>query len=552
MDNNYKDDLYNYFQEDKKFQERYLNGNLLDEYKNELISTKNFENLKNIISALKDGDYTYICFLHHNDLDGVSSASVMYTLLKDGFSQYDLEPSFMKLLNSITVESIKWNYSAQELNNNIIPRIKESITRVHSVIDTAISGSVEVKTLVIMTDLSFDSFDTLESIVSLFDDSIWIDHHNTSLSTLEEYNKLGTYTKGFFYVNTKECATLHAYAIMCVLYSEIKGIDLKDVKIPGLEYSALVSLYDLKQDKIYSEFLMYIANSLNQLYWDYNPQTAFDSFFTNIYSKYSDYYKDLSIKLYNGQKFLEFDKKKKELLFMNDFEYQYKINLVELRKQFDEDGVNTIFEDKEVVNDISVRMLYGFGNSSRFIYADKNDKNIIYGIIKYSPDNANIVLSTYTDDVDIQNEINLGNVWKFYGIGGGHPGASGCSLPVYVVEALSDIFAIYGNKSDDTHQIDPVECVLRIQGIIDMENFFKSYKKILYKLNMLLDFLRYTKEDGTCKYSRYFFNDIVTDDALPEYKSSINIRYDANINKAVNVFTTLIAMYIILKHGEKK
>ena len=56
MDNNYKDDLYNYFQEDKKFQERYLNGNLLDEYKNELISTKNFENLKNIISALKDGD----------------------------------------------------------------------------------------------------------------------------------------------------------------------------------------------------------------------------------------------------------------------------------------------------------------------------------------------------------------------------------------------------------------------------------------------------------------------------------------------------------------
>ena len=69
---------------------------------------------------------------------------------------------------------------------------------------------------------------------------------------------------------------------------------------------------------------------------------------------------------------------------------------------------------------------------------------------------------------------------------------------------------------------------------------------------MLLDFLRYTKEDGTLKYPRYFFNDIVTDDALPEYKSSINIRYDANINKAVNVFTTLIAMYIILKHGEKK
>ena len=241
MDNNYKDDLCNYFQKDKKFQERYLNGNLLDEYKNELISTKNFENLKNIISTLKDGDYSYICFLHHNDLDGISSASAMYTLLKDGFSQYYLEPSFMKLLDSITVESIKWNYSAQELNNNIIPRIKESITRVHSVIDTAISGSVEVKTLVIMTDLSFDSFDTLESIVSLFDDSIWIDHHNTSLSTLEEYNKLGAYTKGFFYVNTKECATLHAYAIMCVLYSEIEGIALKDVKIPGLEYSALVS-----------------------------------------------------------------------------------------------------------------------------------------------------------------------------------------------------------------------------------------------------------------------------------------------------------------------
>ena len=48
MDNNYKEDLYNYFQEDKKFQERYLNGSLLDEYKNELISTKNFENLNHV------------------------------------------------------------------------------------------------------------------------------------------------------------------------------------------------------------------------------------------------------------------------------------------------------------------------------------------------------------------------------------------------------------------------------------------------------------------------------------------------------------------------
>ena len=34
MDNNYKDDLLDHFQNDKKFQERYLNCSLLDEYKN--------------------------------------------------------------------------------------------------------------------------------------------------------------------------------------------------------------------------------------------------------------------------------------------------------------------------------------------------------------------------------------------------------------------------------------------------------------------------------------------------------------------------------------
>lgn len=552
--NNFKKSVLDHFQDDKKFQERFLKNNgrdLINEYKEEISRPEYHDILDRIGNRLRYDEYNYICFLHHNDLDGLSSASVVYREIENQFTNLRFSTSFTKAADHIITESIKWNYNAKELSNNIIPRIKENVSLLKQIWSRLEGPDSVINTLVVMTDLSFDKLENLESVLDLFDDAIWIDHHNTSLSVLNEYKKKYPNNSSlFYYVNTKECATLHAYCIMNAWEWIVNKYDTEHIN-NGLEYSALVSVYDLKQDKTYIPITYYLASSLNQLFWDFNPQTAFDFFFSDIYDPYSRYYQNLLIKLEDGAKFLELDKKKKELLFIKDYEYKTELDLIGLNKEFEEDKIITMknFKEGEIEN-VNIKMLYGFGNSNRFIYANKDDKNIIYGIIKYSPDNANFVLSTYTDDVDIQKGINLGEVWKFYGIGGGHPGASGCSLPVHVVEALSSLFEYY--VDGDIHCSYYICDYYRLNGIYDTDLIFGSCIQIFNKVGRVFRFLEYvTKKDNVLKPFTYLLK-YVKNMNQPKYETSRDIRYDGNISKAVYVFSVLIAIYIVLKYCKKQ
>ena len=73
--NNFKKSVLDHFQDDKKFQERFLKNNgrdLINEYKEEISRPEYHDILDRISNRLRYDEYNYICFLHHNDLDGLS------------------------------------------------------------------------------------------------------------------------------------------------------------------------------------------------------------------------------------------------------------------------------------------------------------------------------------------------------------------------------------------------------------------------------------------------------------------------------------------------
>nr|DAL58566.1 MAG TPA_asm: putative phosphohydrolase [Caudoviricetes sp.] len=332
--------------------------------------------------------FSFYC-LHHNDMDGDASASVV----RNKFSTVDMH-------------SDPFNYNDTDFKN-WITKVRED-KRVNDK-----SKKVDRKEFILFAvDLSF-KFSELKSILEVFDHVYWIDHHATSLVTLNNISgETELYKKLTYFIDTRFCATYLANYFLKKCYTGIFNTNMVT--------AALINLYDLKLDKQFPEAYKY-AVYLNTYYWSYNNINMYSNVWFNLLctcieeAELSRLNKILNI----GKELFDIDQKKNRLLFDNDYKY--------------------VFDSEFKNNDISKLRIVGlfqFGSSNKIIGYDDAIPTIKM-LVRYNEKDSTFSFSLYTDS-EILGKLNLGQIMLKYGLGGGHPKACGGSITLKDYFELTD------------------------------------------------------------------------------------------------------------------
>lgn len=308
----------------------------------------------------------YIDILHHNDLDGVSSSSIITNSI--------FEFVVTGRANVININHIQYNYktSVEELMMN----------------ESYIEDNT-VKKILFVTDISLKDSD-IEYLYEdkYYDKIIWIDHHTSSLDYLNIFLKKYNINRNSKFNNKFDIFLDTRYSAAYLCYYLFLDIDKS---IPdAVEY---IDSYDMKKDSEDN-----IESYTNGLYLN----TVFQEN-KNIF-KDSTKFDRLLFKLSSLDSVLEMGKK------------YWKLELEKIK----------VFQEFSFLYDYELNNEYKFlayecnsGNSWKF-YGKKYDIACVIKEIK----NNEYQFSLYSDDEKIK-EINLGKIMKNEFNGGGHPGAAG-------------------------------------------------------------------------------------------------------------------------------
>lgn len=328
--------------------------------------------------------------LHHNDMDGDASASVV----RNAFP-------------GVNIFSAPFNYNDTDFKN-WITKVRED-KRANDK-----SKKVDRKEFILFAvDLSF-KFSELKSILEVFDNVYWVDHHATSLVTLNNISgETELYKKLTYFIDTRFCATYLAnYFLKKCFYSRFNKFGIT---------ASLVNLYDLKLDKQFPEAYKY-AVYLNTYYWSFNNLNLNSNVWFRLMNTISDSTLETTILtkiLSVGKKLFEIDQEKNALMFDNDYEYVF----------------NSEFKNNDISN-LRIVGLFQFGSSNKIIGFDDEIPTIKMLIRYMEKDNA-YSFSLYTDS-NALGKLNLGQIMLKYGFGGGHPKACGGTITVKDTYELSD------------------------------------------------------------------------------------------------------------------
>ena len=340
---------------------------------------------KKLIESIFSREYE-IYMIYHNDLDGDVSASIIYNLFKN-----DLDD----------IHTYRWNYS-EKLMDEFINSI--NMDKIH----LKKSGK---KMICFLCDLSPNQI-VMNGLITVFDKIIWVDHHSTSIQTAISMNKVLKKKNINFVIDKRFCASYLVWQCFEHYFTEYFN-----KHIGGLQIVSLVNMYDLKLDKLYPE-AYHCAECINQGFWDYAAAYAFNNFYSYGWKNWNEMkdsdYLLLGMVLNVGEQLIELDRQKKKIMYDNDFIYHYEIPSVTFYKKFN-------------IGNIRFNAIYGYGSVSRFINANKIDTNEVNMLIRYTNDNRTASISIYTDS-ELIKKYNLGKICNYFGIGGGHAGAAGCSL----------------------------------------------------------------------------------------------------------------------------
>lgn len=335
-----------------------------------------------------DKHFNFYC-LHHNDMDGDASASVV----RNKFPNVDMH-------------SAPFNYNDTDFKN-WITKVREDKR-----VNDKSKKDDRKEFILIAVDLSF-KFSELKSILGVFDHVYWIDHHATSLVTLNNISgETKLYKKLTYFIDTRFCATYLANYFLKKCFTSIFNTNMVT--------AALINLYDLKLDKQFPEAYKY-AVYLNTYYWSYNNINMYSGVWFNLLctgletAELSRLNKILNI----GKELFDIDQKKNQLMFDNDYKY--------------------VFESEFKNNDISKLRIVGlfqFGSSNKIPdYIDTMPT--IKMLVRYNEKDSTFSFSLYTDS-EILGKLNLGQIMLKYGLGGGHPKACGGSITLKDYYELTD------------------------------------------------------------------------------------------------------------------
>ena len=359
-------------------------------------------------NELKDYD---IDIFHHTDMDGDASASIIYNFIK-----------INKITNSVF--TYRYNYNGKTLND----LVTRAIIR---------EKKTNKKNACFIVDLSITELD-LVKILDSYDTVVMIDHHQTSLTMINDiYNKELTTKKFSYAIDTRCCAT---FLTLALLKYHVDKMDNEEYYIHpedgiGYKIASLINVYDLKLDKKYPDAYE-IATYMNQYYFDYKHMYSFsniwqDAFYDPIYEI------NVLDKIFDaGKKLAELERTKMRILYENGFVYTYTINLFENKNEY------PYKPDR-----IRFKAIYGTGNSSRFIKDSNDGIPEIDFLIRFRGDELILVISAYTDD-DVLGEVDLSKFFSKYSMGGGHKKACGGSI------YTDDIYELLTSLGDniDSHK----------------------------------------------------------------------------------------------------
>lgn len=358
----------------------------------------------------KDDKYV-VYVLHHIDMDGIVSASIVYNAI-----------------NPVASKCYSYNYNmSDEYRMEFSKRFDG------------------YKKLMIVTDLSLNTND-IDFILSHFDKVVWLDHHGTSINTIESILRLRPQyeNKLFYAIDTRFSASYLNYTIF------------KDLIVGNLNavFPALVSVYDTKQNKVYPHAYR-DGLKLNQYFNDIEVLRPQSSLWTKLLysndglkSEYSLLDKVLEV----GEQLLSIYETRNTILYKNEYKYIFKYR------------------------NYTIKCINGVGNSLRFC----NDAELDIAMIARMKDDYNFTLSAYSDSDKVKS-MDIGRVFKKYFTGGGHPGAAGYT------SSMNDIL------------YDLQNCIYNDRSIIMDENegLFRDILKELKSQYPAMDKEIYPYEEGT-------------------------------------------------------
>ena len=418
--------------------------------------------------AEKSDDNIYYC-LHHNDMDGEASASVV-------INKFQLPSEKIKFY------SIPFNYNENEFIN-LIYRIKKNKI-----------NNPNKKFILYVTDLSLKLSELITVLVT-FDKVIWIDHHVTSLTVVNNIPNQKLYKKLNYIIDTRFCAT-----ILTRFFLKKNNVINDDVLFyNNMEIPYLINAFDLKtRDYEYGTYL----NSYYFSFGNINGYTTFWFYLINDITTLNENENSERIERINkvisiGKELNELDLRKNKLMFENDFKYILNVNTSNIS-----------------IPEFRVVGLYQHGTPNKITGFDDGIPTIKL-LVRYNEKESSFYFSLFTDS-DILGKLNLGKILIKYGLGGGHPKACGGTL----------------RYSDFDKLITNIERILEKKN----RNTIKNYKN--YKLEGVTkkwnnEFADLYNQIKNCKIDNYVL-------------SENTIKYELDIDLFTRLITQIIGDEIIM------
>ena len=357
--------------------------------KNSLLAQYSFpKDSKFIISKKEIGSLLTrnisVTIFHHTDLDGYGSASIIYHALK----HYDID-------RNITM--CPYNFSGDLLDNTITNEYIKNETK-------------DNHNIAFVVDLSLRDVD-LVSLLGCFDKVIFIDHHSSSLSTVNSLNKfIDADNHNFVYaVDIRFSATY-------LVFSLFKQFDYlfpdSDLTLNSLLFAGYSMIYDIRDNINYPTEYVY-AEDINQYFKDMKLMEPNSDVWVKIWKASDNSAVNRLIAV--GKKLRDINNQKLKLI--KDSDVVYKISY----------------------KGLTVYAMHGYGNSSKFCLGPNEDvSNKIFLII--NKNKYEIFCTMYTDDSKVKSRINLGLLCKKMFFNGGHAGAAGTHILENDLQKLISIF----------------------------------------------------------------------------------------------------------------
>lgn len=349
----------------------------------------------------KDGKYINIIIVHHNDLDGMASGSILYN----------------------TFSSSLENVYTDDISNHILT-IKYSYRDLDNLLSKIHDFKSPYKTYVILIDLSITK-EVFDSIYKENVDMIWLDHHQSSIDTVI-INKIFNcnYPKLKYLIDTRYSATYLGY---WVIKTWLNKFTYNTSFNPKLYLAALVSVYDTHKIKLFPKTMQisqYLTNIVKEL-----PMThVTDYFWYDLWNNEPES-QIMTIGKTLRHSFIESVYAAHSLL--PEF---FSLSFISRDTYMSNDTPTSIFP---------ISILTSYGNSDKFIPHNDMLKYGVGVLIRFKQDKGKncIMISAYSDIYD----INLIPVFSKYFNGGGHQKASGGNIDLETLFKTIDNDYIFNN-----------------------------------------------------------------------------------------------------------